>query len=102
MPVMNGHDCTRLFRAWEAAQQRDAAGAPPLRVPALGGAAPPTMGAAAPMRLPIVGFTASALEETYAASLAAGMDGVSSKPLRQETTAGLRARALEFARQRQQ
>ena len=79
MPVMNGHECTRAFRAWEAAQRQ--AGL-----------------AAAPMRLPIVAFTANNLEEAYAASLAAGLDSVATKPLRQEeTVAALRSRAVEFA-----
>jgi signal transduction histidine kinase/DNA-binding NarL/FixJ family response regulator len=76
MPRMTGPQSARAFRAWEAAQRR-----------------------AGPLRLPIVAFTANALEDAAAECRGAGMCDVATKPLRADAIAALHARATAYARQ---
>ena len=79
MPRMTGPQCTRAFRAWEAAQSRDG-----------------------PLRLPVVAFTANALEDAAAECRGAGMCDVATKPLRADAIAALHARATAYARQQRE
>ena len=79
MPVMSGPEASAAFRDWELERTENAL--------------------AAPMRLPIVAFTANVLREQHAECMAAGMDAVAVKPLQRNDVEALLQCARTYAAQ---
>ena len=79
MPVMSGPEAAAAFREWELQRTENAL--------------------AAPMRLPVVAFTANVLREQHAECIAAGMDAVATKPLQRADVEALLQRARAYAAQ---